>query len=221
MAQPFYSATSTGLGDVLSSHRLESDQVPIIYSWTSYSATQDPLEQVRSLRNSVDYTASDTLYCTFVQRPSQPYRDQVRDFFNDSNAKPCTRDDFTPLPDPDQSDQVTRPQADIVSNAGRSRRRTKTDPEQARAQKLKNNRQAAERFRQKHRTYVRNLQDRLHAEEAKRAKLKAQVSELRDAVLLMKERLVLHSWCNDGMIMRYLLEELPQTNVRSKPSFIP
>ncbi|KIW08429.1 uncharacterized protein PV09_01332 [Verruconis gallopava] len=98
------------------------------------------------------------------------------------------------------------------------RRRKNLDPKQRHADKLEKNRKAAERCRQKQRSYVSTLQERAREEEIKRARLIAQVSQLRDDILSLKESMVSHSGCNDERIQQYLLSELQKSTSRRTSS---
>lgn len=98
------------------------------------------------------------------------------------------------------------------------RRRRNLDPKIRHTEKLEKNRRAAERCRQKQRAYVGALQERAREEEIRRARLVAQVNQLRDAILSLKESMVTHSGCHDERIKQYLLSEMGRNAERRMSS---
>jgi hypothetical protein len=101
-----------------------------------------------------------------------------------------------------------------ITDQPKRRRRRNLDPKVRHSEKLEKNRRAAERCRQKQRAYVGALQERAREEEIRRARLIAQVDQLRDAILSLKESMVSHSGCHDERIKQYLLLELGKNTQR-------
>jgi hypothetical protein len=118
----------------------------------------------------------------------------------------------------DEIDGYQSPELQKKTGKSQRRRRKNTDPKQRHAEKLEKNRKAAERCRQKQRAFVSNLQERAREEELKRARLIAQVNQLRDSILSLKESMVSHSGCNDERIKQYLLSELSRATQRHNSS---
>jgi hypothetical protein len=100
----------------------------------------------------------------------------------------------------------------------RRRKRKYLDPEELHNEKLEKNRRAAERCRIKQKAYVSTLQERAREEEVRRADLVAQVTQLRDMILSLKEDMVSHSGCTDERIKQYLLSDLFRTTQRRHDS---
>ena len=205
----------------MSSHVPNLHQVVSFDPWTYESAASVGLQQcsIFSLQGTLDHTTFSALDNASNCSLSRLHHETEQEVLGASSIGSSAKDTITLSTDHERSDQVSRSQVSAIPIAEQScihlrrQRKSNAESQKMRVERLMRNRKAAQRFREKRRAYIYDLQERLHIEETKRARLKAQVSELRDTVLSTKEMLMTHILCDTGDVKRYLLQDLaPRLN---------